>query len=75
MGPNFGTKEGHFVYPGCVGPKQLRCIGHDRAIVMVVAALLVEVVGHTWVEDDGNSCLVQRFHMSVYEFGGKTDRV
>ena len=58
-----------------VGGQQLRVVGHHGAVVIVVADPLVEVVGHTGVEDGVHPLLHQGLHMAVEQLGGVADGV
>ena len=58
-----------------VGGQQLRVVGHHRAVVVVVADALVEIIGHTGVEDGVYPLLRQGHYMAVEQLGGVAHRV
>ena len=58
-----------------VGLDDLRIIGDDWAVVVVVADLLVEIVAEAWVENKINVLLQQPFNVAVDELGRIADGV
>ena len=50
----------------------LRIIRDDRAVVVVVAQLFVEVVAHAGIEDAFYALVDEPLHMAVGQFGGIT---
>ena len=58
-----------------VGLDDLRIIGDDWAVVVVVADLLVEVVAEAWIENKIHVLLQQPFNVTVDELGRIADRV
>ena len=61
--------EVDFLHPGHVGSDDLRVIGDDGAVVVIVAELFVDVVTHAGIEDRLRALCDQVIHMSVDQFG------
>ncbi len=58
-----------------IGADYFRVIGHDRAVVMVVAEMFVKVIRHAGVENIFDPCVHQRLHMAVHQLRGEAYRV
>ena len=50
-----------------VGGDDLGVIGHHRAVVMVIAQVLVEVIAHAGVKNRVHAFIQQRLHMAVHQ--------
>ena len=60
---------------GAVALQHLGVIGHHRAVVVVVAQVLVQVVAHAGVEDGVDALLAQPLDMAVAQLGREAGRV
>ena len=53
----------------------LRIIGNDRAVEMIVSHVLIDVVGHAWIENCLQALIDERLNMTVHQLGRITDRI
>ena len=51
----------------------LRIIGNDRAVEMIVSHVLIDVVGHAWIENCLQALIDERLNMTVHQLGRITD--
>ena len=58
-----------------ISTQNLGIIRHDRAIIMVVAQMLVHVVAHAGVEDGLYALLDEIIDMAVHQLGRETDGI
>ena len=70
-----GVEEPGLFQVGYVGGQQFGVVSYHRAVVVVVADALVEVIGHTGVEDGVYPLLRQGHYMAVEQLGGVAHRV
>ena len=60
---------------GAVALEHLGIVGHDGAVIMVVAQVLVQVVAHAGVEDRVHALLTQPVNVTVAQLGREAGRV
>ena len=60
---------------GAVALEHLGIVGHDGAVIMVVAQVLVQVVAHAGVEDRVHALLAQPVNVAVAQLGREAGRV
>ena len=60
---------------GDVYPQQVGIVGHHGTVIVVVRQMLVEVIGHTGVENGVDALLQQGHDVAVKELGRVTDRI
>ena len=60
---------------GAVALEHLGIVGHDGAVIVVVAQVLVQVVAHAGVEDRVHALLTQPVNVAVAQLGREAGRV
>ena len=64
-----------FAHRGHIRGDDLGIVGNHRAVVVVVAQLLVQVIAHAGVEDGFDALADEPIDMAVHQFGRETDGV
>ena len=72
---NVVVNEADVLELGAVAAEDLGVVGDDRAVVVVVAEVLVEVVGHAGVEYGVNAHFHERLYVPVRQLGREADSI
>ena len=58
-----------------IGGNDLRVIGDDRAVIVVIAEVFVKVIRHAGVEHCVHALVKQRFHVAVHQLCREARRI